>query len=614
MKLFLRGGAFLAIIFCWLNVAETTAQQPPPQIARGQTIEEAKTAESADDQTETSLMPDLSEFNSTRKNLSRAGVNQTQTLTLTLDEAVRRALENNNNIEVARDDVRYQEQQLRSLEGFYDLTLNVAPTFSRSATNGQEGSNDFTLNAGIFRPIRQGGGTINTFFNTNQTGRASANNTTFTQTSGLSSGSNTTYFSNLGVTYNQPLFKNFKIDNNRRQIKIQRKRLQQTDADFRRQTIEIIAQVQRAYWELVFALRDQQNRTANVDLAKENLSQTEAKIQAGTAAPLDRAEVATELANRESDLLLSTQQVSVAENTLKTLLLKDPTAPEWTEAIVPTDQPTFTLEPTDLDAALRDAAENRPELSRLRLQKDINAIDIKYFKNQTRPQIDFNSTVSLGGLSFGNLNNGSGTTSFPLLSTAGELFLLQGINDTRASLPNPLDPIEIPTVTANTTTPNFFSGGTFQSIQNLFRSDAINYSFGVTFSFPIGNKTAKANLAGARILEEQTDANMRLQEQQVVAEVRNAVQSVETARQRVLSARRGVENAEIQLNGERKLFDAGRSTQFLLFQRENSLTNARNTLIRAETDYNKAIADLQQATSTTFLMNNIQVEPPIDDK
>jgi outer membrane protein TolC len=92
------------------------------------------------------------------------------------------------------------------------------------------------------------------------------------------------------------------------------------------------------------------------------------------------------------------------------------------------------------------------------------------------------------------------------------------------------------------------------------------------------------------------------------------VQAVETARQRVLTARTARENAEIQLEGERKLYDAGRSTTFLLFQRENSLTNARNAEIRAETDYNKAIADLQKVTSTTFRINNIVVDSPTNQQ
>jgi outer membrane protein TolC len=76
----------------------------------------------------------------------------------------------------------------------------------------------------------------------------------------------------------------------------------------------------------------------------------------------------------------------------------------------------------------------------------------------------------------------------------------------------------------------------------------------------------------------------------------------------VLSAREARINAEAQLEGEQRLYQVGRSTTFLLFQRENALANARASELRAETDYNKALADLQRATSTTLRANNIIVE------
>ena len=331
------------------------------------------------------------------------------------------------------------------------------------------------------------------------------------------------------------------------------------------------------------------------------------------------------MATRETDVINATQQVSIAENTLKTLLLRDPNAPEWSKSLVPTDSPVFSLEPIVLDDALKDAVDNRPELRRLRLQNEINDIDISYFKNQTKPRLDLNSSFSLSGLAFGDQALAGGTSTFPLIfgdpRTNANVFLLNSINQTRADInrifslspPNTLAPFVPDDVTVNNT-PGFFSGGSIQAIQNLFRSDAPSYSIGVTFSFPFGNRTAKENLAGARITQEQNDAQMRSQEQTIIAEVRNAVQAVETSRQRVMSARSAVENAQIQLDGERKLFEVGRSTQFLLFQRENTLANARNSLIRAETDYNKALADLQRATSTTFSTNNIDIESPTDDK
>ncbi|HYO90582.1 MAG TPA: TolC family protein, partial [Pyrinomonadaceae bacterium] len=127
---------------------------------------------------------------------------------------------------------------------------------------------------------------------------------------------------------------------------------------------------------------------------------------------------------------------------------------------------------------------------------------------------------------------------------------------------------------------------------------------------PLRNRTAQANLAGANIQRTQLEASTRLQEQVVEVEVRNAAQAVETARRRVITARAARENAELQLQGEQRLYQVGRSTTFLLFQRENALTNARNAELRAETDYNKALADLQRATSTTLRANNVIVETP----
>ncbi|MFN0138515.1 MAG: TolC family protein, partial [Pyrinomonadaceae bacterium] len=423
----------------------------------------------------------------------------------------------------------------------------------------------------------------------------------------VSSGNNALFSSSLGVTYTQPLARNFRIDSRRHSIIVAKKRVDQTDSDFRLRATETITAVARAYWDFVFALRNQQNQVANVNLAKENLRQIEARIDAGAAAPLEKAEVATELANREGDLLLATQQVGIAENTLKQLVLKDPLSFEWQQTFVPTDRPAFSLDTVSLDDAMKNAMDNRFELRRLKLQKEINDADIRLFKNQIKPQIDLNTTVSLDGLSRGGTNAASTTN---LYTSAGDLRFFNAINQIRG-LPTVNLPLIVNDQIVIPPGPSFLFGGFNRSLANTFRSDAPNYSIGVTFSFPFRNRTAKANLAGAEIQRNQLDAQTRGQEQTVIVEVRNAVQAVETTRQRVLTARRARENAEIQLDGERKLYEAGKSTAFILFQRENGLTNARNAEIRAETDYNKAVADLQRVTSTAFRANNIQLASPL---
>ena len=536
--------------------------------------------------------------------LSRVGVQQQAPLPLSLQDAIRRALEQNNDIEVTRDDVRFQRTQVDALLGFYDPVFSITPNFQRNSTTGSAATKDFRVNSSFSHNLRNGGN-YSVFFNNSRTENAFAQ-AQVTSGSVTGGGTSAIYSSATGVNFTQPLFRNRTIDNTRRNIAIQRKRVEQTESDFRLNATATISTVARSYWDYVFALRNQQNELANVNLSRENLRQVEARIQAGSAAPLERAEVETELANRESSLLLATQQVSISENALKQLILREPNAAEWSMTITPTDRPLVLPDVMTLELALRDAIDNRFELRRLRLQKEMNQIDIQYFRNQTKPQIDLNTTFSLGGVSRSG-NPTEITTN--LLTNTSDVFLLNNLNNTRQALLLPV--IANPTLVIPAS-PGFLFGGFNRSLANLFRTDAPNFSIGATISFPLRNRTAKANLAAARITEHQIDTQLRAQEQAVIVDVRNAVQAVDTSRQRVATARRARENAEIQLAGERKLFEAGssRSSTFLLFQRENALTNARNAEIRAETDFNKAVADLQRVTATAFRANNITVVSP----
>ena len=159
--------------------------------------------------------------------------------------------------------------------------------------------------------------------------------------------------------------------------------------------------------------------------------------------------------------------------------------------------------------------------------------------------------------------------------------------------------------------PTNLIGGYGQDLRNLFSFSTRNVTVGVAISFPIHNKTAEANLAGARIQREQLDASYRSQDQAIEMDVRNAAQAVDTAQKRVIASRLARESAEQQLTGEQKLYEVGRSTTFLLLQRQNELTAARTNELQAQTDYNKALADLQRATAATLRINNVVVENPV---
>src|SRR6185503_16692161 len=386
--------------------------------------------------------------------LSRVGIISSNILSLSLNDAIRTALKNNNEIEIARDDVRFAETQLRGLYGVYDPLFSVTPQIIHNITpqqsslggGGAAGTTTttiFNVSPSLTKYFERGGGNYTaTFANSRQT-----TNNSFSSLSPF-------YSSNLSLQFNQPLFRNRSIDLNRRSIKIQKKFIQQTDSDFRQRTIQIISQVQAAYWNLVFALRNQQNQLESLNVARQNMRNIEAQIEAGAKAPLDRAQVQTDIATRETNLFLATQNVSVAENSLKQLMLRGPDAGEWTAQITPTDTPALDLNPVNLQIALDEAHKNRPELRRLNLQKEINVIDLHYYTNQTKPQIDLTGTVAATGL--------AGTSCDP-------------VTNTRCTPP-----------------PTNLVGGYGKDISNLFSLDTRNVTVGVTISFPLRNRTAEA--------------------------------------------------------------------------------------------------------------------------
>ena len=543
--------------------------------------------------------------------VSRLGVTNA-TIALSLNDTIKRALENNNDIEIARDDVRIAEAQLRALEGIFDPLFSITPQidkrvipvqniFAGGGSSGSLSNTTLSLSPTVTKQFGRGGGNYQMQFSNSRTSTTATNSTL-----------NPYYSSNLSLSLTQPLWRNRSVDNNRRLIRIQRKRIEQSDSDFRLRTIDIITRVQQAYWELVFALRDQQNQLDNLNLTRENLRNVEAQIAAGAKAPLERAEVQTELASRETALFTAVQNVSVAENNLKQLIFKDRSAPEWSSQITPSDSPAFNEAPVNLEDAVKDAQENRPELRRLRLEAEVNKIDLTYFKNQTKPQFDLEAVVATTGLAGTAAATLPPGTPIPLISgnpnSVANAFLLSQIQDiqTRAGFPVATSPV----VLSPDLAPSDLVGGYRKTLGNLFSLNTYNVTVGVAIQIPFKNKTAQANLAAANIQRDQLLASMRATQQTVEVDVRNAAQAVESSRRRVLSARQARINAELQLEGEQRLYQVGRSTTFLLFQRQNALTNARASELRAQTDYNKALADLQRATATTLRANNVIVDAP----
>ncbi len=89
-------------------------------------------------------------------------------------------------------------------------------------------------------------------------------------------------------------------------------------------------------------------------------------------------------------------------------------------------------------------------------------------------------------------------------------------------------------------------------------------------------------------------------QQAVSMEVRNALQFIQTARQRITAADASVKAAQEKLESELRLFGTGESTNFLVLTRQNELADSRTRAIAARLNLYKSLVRLSQSTGTAL--------------
>jgi HAE1 family hydrophobic/amphiphilic exporter-1 len=282
---------------------------------------------------------------------------------------------------------------------------------------------------------------------------------------------------------------------------------------------------------------------------------------------------------------------------LKNLIAENKSSPIWMESIVPSDPVDLQVPAISLPDALQTAMENRPELQQATVVKEINEIDQSFYKNQTKPAVDLVGTYGINGLA------GAVSTEGVNPFTASSLQVRQRVDELSAIAG--LEPL--PIVPPQTFSPDLL-GGYGQSLNNLLANRYSNFRVGIQISLPLRNRTAEAQL-GRSLVEGQRVATQREQlEQAIQVDVRNALQSMRSAEARLRAAVATREANEQQFASEQRKLDAGQSTTFLVLERQTALTTARGLELKAQTDLNKAIADLQRATGNALSVHSIVVK------
>ena len=230
---------------------------------------------------------------------------------LTLADTVILALQNNRDIKNAYLDRILDRQDLAVAEDRFnpdftpELSVEIDRDFSgENRTDGEA----IRIGGGINWRVPTGG-----TFSVNLQGVGNARR----QSGGLRSDRNSVD-SNFSLTFRQPFLRNFGTDVNRAPIEIARLVEVSNLLDLKSTLIDTITNAIQSYRELLQAQQQLKIEERALESAKEQLARTQALIEAGRTARVERVPNETAIANREVSVLnaqnrLKSQQLSLIE-------------------------------------------------------------------------------------------------------------------------------------------------------------------------------------------------------------------------------------------------------------------------------------------------------------
>ena len=470
---------------------------------------------------------------------------------LSLDAAVRLALENNPDIAVDR------LEPVVAIGRVSQATAAFLPSVSGNFARAHQVQPPSNL------LVNAGGTVTDTFNSTLGVGqRLPWAGTTFTLSWASSRQTTNSFFQsfspNLGSTlqfsFSQPLLRDFGIDSARQQLIVTKRNKEMTDTRFRETVVRTLADVKRAYWSLVSARASIQVQSKALDLARELVRTNAARVEVGQAPPLDLLSAKAEQAQREENLVIAQVAARQAEDTLRMLILDEDSADFWDTALEPTDSTPVGAPLPDVDAVIQKALKTRQDLIRARDEVANAETSVKFYRSQRLPDLRLQGSYGATGLGGTRYIR---TGGFPGTVTGTELT-------------------------------------SFGTVMNqVIGRDFPAWSFGVTLSYPIGYSFERAAFANARVQENQARVRLQSAEMKAVRQLRQAAWQLEAGAKRIETSRAAREFAEQRQDAEQKRFDVGMSTSFLVVQAQRDLAQARNNELAATLDYIRAVIDFE---------------------
>jgi outer membrane protein len=504
-------------------------------------------------------------------------------LPLTMGDMINLILQNNLDIGVNR---LSPLSSLYSIDSFY---RTFEPNIHFSATVNRNTQPGTTVLAGSASPSTLGGAYTAGFAQTLTTGTIVGVDFNMNRTSSNSAFGtiNPSWSEGLRYSFTQHLARDFGRKTNLHSVRVAKNTEKISESQFESKLIDLVAQAQRSYWDLVFAAEDIKVKQRSESLAQKTLGDNQIQVQIGTLAPIDLVQAQSEVANRHVQTVTSVYTEVQTQDQVKKLLTSQGDPGNILAKLMPVEgvRKPNAADVLPVAEAIKVALENRPEMKQYQLDLENKKLDYDYTRNQLLPSVDFIASYTQNGAAGTPICSPALPPGTKCTTPPSSSFFGAG---------QPVNPA--------------FIGGPGTAFGQLFNYNYTGYSAGISVTIPLRNRAAQADNARAATEQRIAENRITAQAQQIALEVRNALTQVEMNKAKIEAATTARELAEKRLDAEQKKFDLGASTIRFVLEEQRNVAQAQTDELQSLVNYTKSLVDFDRATGMTLKKNNIEVD------
>jgi outer membrane protein TolC len=348
----------------------------------------------------------------------------------------------------------------------------------------------------------------------------------------------------LTLSFSQPLLQGLGREVTERGISTADDATDSAFADWTQQALNTAAAARNQYLSLVKSRESLTTQQAALALAREVQSQNEARVSAGVLASYQLQDSRLGVLQAQKNLLDAERAERDAADQLRTTL----NLPAGT-IIMTTPPPPAPSEVSESDA-LRTGMMRRPDIVKARVAVHTAEFNEKVSRNLALPSLALRGSSGVTGLdkSYGDALGDMGSAKYP------------------------------------------------------------NWSVGLSFSVPLGNNSARADVAANRLIASQARTQLAAIEESATLEILTALRALASAQEQIGVTEQGVTAAEALMASYLKRQQLGLATTKDVLDVSSSLTLARQNYTTARADYHSAFTNLWKATGELLDRQGIRLK------